>query len=248
MKKNYILLMFTILLSSSAVFAQNTKKNDTLTIGVDLMSRYIFRGTDVGGATPSMQPNLEYSTGKFAIGLWGAYSTNPTGTQETDIYLTYSLTDKLDFTLTDYFFPTDDGNYNYFNYKEATTGHLLEATVSYSGTKKFPLSFLLAANFYGADAIRLNSDGTRKGIQYSSYAEFKYAFNKFKAFMGFNLTNPDEKLGEAGFYGNGFGVVNLGITAEKKIKITKSFDLPMTFSLITNPQAEKIYFVFGFSL
>jgi len=219
-----------------------------LTIGVDLMSRYIFRGTDVGGASPSIQPNLEYSSGKFKIGLWGAYAINQTGSQEADIYLSYDITKRFSLTVTDYFFPTDDGNYKYFDYDNLTTGHILEASISYSGTEKLPLTVLLATNFYGADPIRLNADGTRKNIQYSSYAEVGYAFKKFNAFIGFNLTNPDEELGETGFYGDTFGVVNLGISAERSVKITKSFDLPLSFSLITNPQAQKIFFVFGISL
>jgi hypothetical protein len=83
---------------------------------------------------------------------------------------------------------------------------------------------LLATNFYGSDPIRLNTDGTRKDIQYSTYAELGYAFKKFDAFIGFNLTNPEENSGETGFYGDTFGVVNLGITTNRNVKITKNFD------------------------
>ena len=252
MNRKVTLLISIFLFSFTIIFAQEEekteKKKDTLTIGVDLMSRYIFRGTELGGASPSIQPSLEYSRGKFTVGLWGAYSTSPTGAQEADFYVSYAITKNIGITVTDYFFPTDDGNYKYFDYDKLTTGHLLEASVSYSGTKKLPLSILLATNFYGSDPIRFNTDGTRKDIQYSTYAELGYAFKKFDAFIGFNLTNPDEELGETGFYGDTFGVVNLGITANRDVKITKNFDLPLTFSLITNPQAQKIFFVFGISL
>ena len=252
MNKKVPLSLLMLLFSMTIIFAQktqNTKKKDTLTIGVDLMSRYIFRGTELGGASPSMQPNLAYTRGKFTIGLWGAYAINQTAaSQEADIYATYTISKKISITLTDYFFPTDDGNYKYFDYNKLTTGHLLEASISYSGTKKTPLSILVATNFYGSDPIRLNADGTRKGIQYSSYAEFSYAFKKFDAFVGFNLTKPNKNLGESGFYVNTLGVVNLGIKAGRKVKITKTFYLPLTFSLITNPQAQKIYFVFGISI
>ncbi len=252
MNKKIILFLMILLLSLTAIYAQesqNTKKKDTLTIGVDLMSRYIFRGTELGGASPSIQPNLAYTRGKFTVGLWGAYAINQTAaSQEADIYATYAVSEKISITLTDYFFPTDDGNYKYFDYDKLTTVHLLEASISYSGTKKLPLSFLVATNFYGSDPIRLNEDGTRKGIQYSSYAELGYSFKRFDAFIGFNLTKPNENIGESGFYGDTFGVVNLGITAARKVKITNTFDLPLTFSLITNPQAQKIFFVFGISL
>ena len=250
MRNKFYLVISFVLLSITMAFSQETKKEskDTLTIGADLMSRYIFRGTDIGHGSPSIQPNLEYSRGKFAIGLWGAYSINITESQESDIYATYNVTDAISFTLTDYYFPTDDGNYKYFDYKKLSTGHLLEANISYSGTEKLPLTAMLATNFYGSDAIRKFKDGTPKGIQYSTYAELGYSLKWFDAFIGFNLTDPDESLGETGFYGDSFGVVNLGITATKNVKITKSFDLPLTFSLITNPQAQKIYFVFGLSI
>ena len=252
MNKKIRLFLMMLLLSLTGIYAkdeENTKKKDTLTIGVDLMSRYVFRGTQLGGASPSIQPNLAYTRGKLSIGLWGAYAINQTAaSQEADFYVSYAITKNIGIAVTDYFFPTDDGNYKYFDYDKLTTGHLLEASVSYSGTEKLPLSVLLATNFYGSDPIRLNADGTRKGIQYSSYAEVGYAFNKFDAFIGFNLTKPNENLGESGFYGNTFGVVNLGLTAEREVKITKTFDLPLTFSLITNPQAQKIFFIFGISL
>ncbi len=239
-----LILLLLVNLNMSA----QQKKHDSIDIGIDFMSRYIFRGTDVGGASPSMQPKMQYMNGKFTAGLWGAYATNKTGIQETDVYLSYAITDKIGVTITDYFFPTDDGNYQYFDYDKLTTGHLFEASISFSGTKNVPLSFLLATNFYGADAIRLDSNGTRKDIQYSSYAEVGYNFSKLHAFIGLNLTEPNENLGETGFYGNNFGIVNLGFTTTKKLTITKSFTLPLSFSLITNPQAEKIFFVFGISL
>ena len=227
---------------------QTTKSKDTLTMGVDLMSRYIFRGTDVGGNVPSIQPHLEYTTGKLSLGLWGAYATSSTGSQEADIYATYNFSDKIGITLTDYYFPTDDGQYHYFDYRKNTTGHLFELNLHYTGGDKLPLNFLIATNFYGADALRLNPDGSKKDIQYSTYAELSYSFKYFDGFIGLNLTDPDENLGETGFYGDTFGVVNLGITAHKKIKASSTFELPLSFSLITNPETQNIFLVLGISL
>jgi hypothetical protein len=54
--------------------------------------------------------------------------------------------------------------------------------------------------------------------------------------------------GETGYYGSGPGVINLGITASREIRITETFSLPVSASLITNPQAENIFLVFGISL
>jgi hypothetical protein len=71
--------------------------------------------------------------------------------------------------------------------------------------------------------------------------------------MGFNCTSPRKAdsstgyAGEQGFYGNSFGVVNLGITVKKSIPITNRYSLPISTSLITNPQSGKVYFVVGVS-
>lgn len=219
-----------------------------LSIDVDLMSRYIWRGQDFGAA-PSIQPGISYSKWGFTLGTWGAYTFNNvnTGVQEVDLFLSYTFLDMFSVTVTDYFFPDEAGEYNYFNYKDLTTGHVFEGTLAFEGTEKLPLSVLLATNFYGADARRINDDGSVGNIQFSTYAELAYAFKHFDLFMGFNLTTPDTDKGESGYYGDSFGVVNLGISASKEIKITEKFSLPLYAALITNPQKEKIYLVAGFT-
>ena len=55
-------------------------------LGVDLVSRYIWRGINVGDA-PSVQPSLSLEVRGFEIGAWGAYSLSnkdlPRGTRST---------------------------------------------------------------------------------------------------------------------------------------------------------------------
>ena len=62
-------ILFALLLLSVT-----TAKAQELSVGTDIVSRYIWRGIDLGGNTPSIQPTLEFSTGGFAVGFWGAYS------------------------------------------------------------------------------------------------------------------------------------------------------------------------------
>lgn len=249
-KYSFITLMVTILSLSnnSILFAQedNVEIKNPISISCDLMSRYVWRGTDFGGS-PSIQPGIEYSKAGFSIGAWGAYATNFSGMQEADLYVSYTYKEMFSLTFTDYFFPNELTDYEYFDYDKSTTGHILEATLSYNGTEKFPLSILVATNVWGADAKKINTDGTEGNIQYSTYAELAYSFNHFDLFMGTNLTSVDRDKGESGFYGDYMGVVNLGITSTKEITITDKYNLPLTVSLITNPQAQKIYFVAGIS-
>lgn len=103
MKKLFTAVM---LLSISMVFAQEeTKSSSSLDLGVDIHSRYIWRGIQLGGNSASAQPWVDFSSGAFYIGAWGAYNLGGTGTgNEADLYLGYSFSDALSITVTDYFF------------------------------------------------------------------------------------------------------------------------------------------------
>ncbi len=264
-------LFFTIILLtfSNILFSQNdtTKNKITVDLGADLYSRYIWRGSQFGGNSPSLQPALTATYKNLEVGVWGAYSLggiNPA--QETDLYLSYSFgkNDMFSAIITDYFFPTENKIYNYFEYDNDKTGHIFEGSLNFNGTDKLPITFSGYVNFYGADAPVLgdNSADTitfnkKTDIQYSNYFELGYNTKSgntdLNFFMGFTINNPKKPnattgfVGETGFYGSGPGIVNLGVTASKKIKITNNYSLPVTASFITNPQAQRVYFIFGFS-
>jgi len=247
MKKLDIFIITISLFMVGSIFSQNkTSKDNPFSLSVDVMSRYIWRGADFGNS-PSIQPNIEYNKGNLTIGAWGAYATN-SNYQEADLYLSYALSDRVSLTLTDYFFPSSTTTDNYFDYNQSTTGHVFELSLGIDATDEFPFNILLATNIYGDDANKLHTNGTTNSIQYSTYAEMGYTFKNANAFIGFNLTKPNKTRGELGFYGDSLGVVNLGITIVKKIKISNSFTIPLSGSLIANPEAEKIFMVIGFSL
>lgn len=222
-------------------------------IGADLMSRYVWRGTQFSTA-PVFQPAFEVSAYGVSLGAWGSYSfLGVADGAEADIYLSYSfMDDMLTATVTDYFFPDDNTNRNkYFNYDKDVTGHILEGTLSFNGTESLPLSVMVATNFYGDDARKLDDNGKDDGIQYSTYVEASYAFSikdvDMNAFIGGTLNKPDEDKGEAGFYGQTRGVCNLGITGSKELKVTESYAMPIQASFITNPMSGDVFMVFGIS-
>ena len=257
-----------LLLISNIVFSQTdtTKNKIAVDFGSDLYSRYVWRGTQFGGNSPSLQPGLTAGYKNFEIGAWGAYSlggNNPS--QEMDLHIGYTFINKMfSAVVTDYFFPSENGIYHYFEYDKDKTGHIFESGLSFNGTKKIPISFSAYINFYGGDAAKLGdnpADSTtfnkKTGIQYSNYFELGYNTKSKNTdltfFLGFTLNNPKKTdintgfIGETGFYGTGPGIVNLGLTASKTIKITDNYSLPLTLSFITNPQAQRVYLIFGFS-
>lgn len=265
-KSKSLIIVVLILGISTMMHAQEVNSKVNFNAGADFMSRYIWRGAQFGGNAPSVQPALTMSAGNLEIGAWGAFSTAGANIgQEVDLYISYTFNQEMfTATLSDYFFPAEGVDYNYFEYGNDSTGHIFEAALSFNGTDKLPLSLLLAVNFYGADASRINDDpndpefNKKDGIQYSTYAELGYstAVNdvNLDLFMGFNLIAPKKADpntgydGESGFYGKNRGLVNLGVTASRELAITDKFSLPIQASLITNPMDKKIYFVFGFSL
>lgn len=256
MKKLISIILFIFLIPGYSAFSQETETKESkfnFTIGSDIVSRYVWRGTDFG-RSPSIQPGIELSAGGFAIGYWGAFATSQINsgsfstTQETDLYLSYTLKEMFSLTLTDYFFPNDlAANNKYYEFNEDKTGHILEAALSFNGTEKVPFTFLIATNIWGAD--KRDADGDKF---YSTYAELGYSRDilsqiKLNAFVGINLIAPDLEKGESGYYGDYFGIVNMGITGTKEIKITDSFSVPFAVSLITNPQTQNIFMVLGIS-
>ncbi len=236
-----------LLLTSLKTFSQNTldsipkaSASNNFNLGADFKSRYIWRGLQFGGNSPSLQPYVEYTTGKFAIGAWAAYSLSGANkNQEVDLYLTYSPTSTLSITVTDYFFPTEGVKQNYFEYGN-TTGHVYEAMVSFSGTDTFPLGLTLATNFAGAD-----KNGNKQS--YSTYIEANYGTK-------INDTNLTLFAGavfaDNGSYyqTTGSDFINLGLSVSKEVSITKTYKLPVNATIIFNPDQENIYLTFGFSL
>ena len=243
-------IIFTlVLISELSAVAQETAepatetKKSNINIGVDVQSRYIWRGIQLGGASPSLQPSIEISSGKFVFGAWGAYSTGGENTgQEADLYISYSPSDIFSFTITDYFFPSEGTLNNYFDYDGDTTGHVFEAMVSFAGTENFPIVLTLATNFAGTADKDTNGDQA-----FSTYIEASYSKTvgdvEYSVFAGAVFAD------DAGYYlTDGSGFINLGFGISKEVKITNTFSLPVNAALLFNPDQENIYLTFGFSL
>jgi hypothetical protein len=226
---------------SFSIKAQEVAPASPFKITADLVSSYVWRGVlSTATPTPNIQPTFAFVKGNLEVGAWGSSDFNGSY-KEVDLYASYTVK-QLKFTVTDY-----DWNFktHYFNYKKKETDHIFEGSVAYSGPESFPLSIAANVMFAGADKkfdTNLNAIDPNKQA-YSTYIEFGYAFKNFSPFLG--ITPSDGYYGDG--YGGikGFGVVNLGITATKTLKITDSFSLPLKATLGFNPQKEDVYLVFG---
>jgi len=274
-KPHHVVLTIICLVFFSSVIsiqAQDEKVRDeietekdngaaTINFGADLMSRYVWRGIDYGNS-PAIQPNLSFSWKGLNIGAWGSYAFS--GHQvhvndstvvdetyaETALYISYTY---KWFTLMvfDFFVPNaidpNEGS-RYFDFNNATTGHTFEGSLSFAGPDKFPLQAFISTLFYGADKNRdsLGIYGQGSKNNFSTYFELAYKINLKKIGVELKPFIGGIPFGSS-WYGPYAGVTNLGLTAKKAVPVTSLYSLPVQVSVITNPQIQSIFFVFGIS-
>ena len=205
------------------------------TVGADVVSRYIWRGCDLGEA--AIQPSLGVSAAGFDLSLWGSTGiVRFADTKEFDITLSYSVAG-ASVGITDYWFnvgPEPEGRY--FRYDEKATNHVFEAFVGYDlGFASITWNTNFAGNDYKA-----NGD-----FAFSSYCELSAPFSAGGADWTATLGVVPF---ESPLYGtDGFAVTNVSLTAVKSLEITDSFSLPISAGVTLNPCSEMAYFVLGIS-
>jgi Uncharacterized protein involved in chromosome partitioning len=264
MKKKSILfaaaMVVGLMLASASVLAQKDSSSVKISFGADVVSSYIWRGSPSmtpNGATasllsPNLQPNLTASYKNFSAGSWASYDFLGSY-YETDLFASYTL-QKLTFTVNDYFWSY---NARYFDYKNASTAHIIEAMVTFNGGDDCPFYLTAATFLYGADkkATYDPAEADLRKQNYSSYVEAGYSFkvgaSSVASFIG--VTPADGYYGDgAGIPGRanvkGFQVVNLGVATTKNLQLSDRFSVPFKASLVANPVLEKVFLVVGITL
>lgn len=209
----------------------------SFSLGADLMSRYVWRGTDFGESA-SVQPALAFSVGGFEVGTWASYSftADGAGANEHDIWLSYSVetssAGSFALGVTDYYFPSPDG-IGFFDFSNGGEGaHYIEPFASYTGPAAFPVTL------YGAVFVHNDPD-------HSLYLEASYPFTVDGVELGLTVGGV---AGASAFYGTtDAAFVNVGLSASREIPITEKFALPLSVAYILNPDMERSYLVFGLS-
>ncbi|MBO7337746.1 MAG: hypothetical protein J6U33_03790 [Paludibacteraceae bacterium] len=244
MKKFKEIVLAALLIGAASAEAQEAaeapeveKSKLETTIGADVVSRYIWRGQDLGQV--SLQPTLGIEYKGLSFSAWGSVGlSDPSDTKEFDLTLAYTIAG-FNIGVTDYWFNAgSDPKNRYFKYNANCTNHVFEANVGYDF--KY-VSVQWYTNFAGNDG--LNNDGKRA---YSSYFEisapFKLVTVDWLASVGAVPYATD-------FYGvDEFAVTNVSLKATKDIHFTDKFTLPIFAQITANPHTEKAYFVFGFTL
>ncbi len=244
MSKKRIFTMSLGLFLVSAICAPQAFGQETaeVSVGVDLVSRYIWRGMNMSDA-PSAQPSIALSINGFEVGAWGAYSLSNgiTGGDEVDLWLGYGADlpggGSVSLVLLDYYYPNAGGDFSdYHNYdhEDGPGAHVLEVGGSFT-FPSVPLTLAGYVNFH-------NDEG------HNIYMEAGYPVTVGETDLHFfagatpgSESNPD-------YYGTkDFAFLNLGLTATKEISVTDRFSLPISGSWIFNPNLDIVHLVVGFS-
>lgn len=214
----------------------------SVSLGADVVSRYIWRGVDFGESA-SVQPGLTVSLGKLEFGAWGSYSISQSGASANENDLWASFTHEfesgasLSLGVTDYYFPnfvtTDSGGVEYVLDFRDGDAHTQEIWASLAGPESLPLS-IYAGRVLDDDGslyAEVGASSRAEGVELAAHL----------GFVG----------GESGFYGtDDAAVVNVGVTASTELAVTESFAPPVSVSYVVNPSKEgsRAYLYFGLSL
>jgi hypothetical protein len=235
--KNFRILLFGLLtlliLTPLHLSAQEEEeKSYNFTAGADFYSNYVWRGTKFGTG-PAFQPSVKFITGGLTIGVWGSFDA--AGYTETDPYISYSFPFGLSLGVTDYYYPTHIDTTgtlvgsDFFDFDKSSAFHALEINGGY--TYK---GLSLSANYI------INEAGGALSAGGDMYFQGGYTFSAFNISIG---------------AGNGwhtadseFNVCHVAIGTSKNIEITDKFSVPVSGSVILNPDKKQLFVVVGFSL
>jgi hypothetical protein len=231
MKKIVILAMGMVM--SMTTLAQN---NIETTISADFVNEYIWRGLKLGDI--SVQPKLGVGYKGLSLTAWGNYGlSNVDDSKEFDLTLDYTIKG-FSIGITDYWFSKgQDPDSRYFKYDAHGTNHVFEA---YAGYDFSFASVKWFTNFAGND---YNMNGKR---DYSCYAEVNVPFRL--AAVDWTGSAGVVPFKSSMYRTNGFAVTYLSLRANKEIRITDTFTVPIFGQVAADPCTQNAYLVVGLTL
>lgn len=210
---------------------------------------HLWRGLEVSkGLTFNNDVSISDKNDHFRLGLWGGMQIDG-DYKEFDYYASYTI-GGFSATLWDIFNFSDgiyddtrgtDKPYRIFNYNCRTTGHFLDAVISYNFGEKVPLTLSWSTILAGRDRGVENEQNLYSTFVQASYKV--YEDDKFivtPSVAGVFAMNPEEGT-KATFYSKTAGVNDVRLNLTYKLKIA-GHPMPVTATAMWNPEADKGYF------
>ena len=212
----FTLLTIVAIISTNISYSQD--------FGADLVSSYVWRGTQFGSGA-HIQPYMDLGSGNLTGGVWGSFPTSAKGGgNELDLWVSYDF-GPLALTITNYTFPGEGGAYSEGEGLFEGDYTELAASTSLGGID------ISAGYFTEVEAL---------------YVEVGTSVGAIDIALGYGDDQSDP-LNLGTYAGGGSGLVNMSFSGSKDIQITDSFALPVFGSFIVNPEAETAFLVFGVS-
>ncbi|CAI8320143.1 MAG: Uncharacterised protein [Flavobacteriales bacterium] len=212
----FTLLTIVAIMSTNISYSQD--------FGADLVSSYVWRGTQFGSGA-HIQPYMDLGSGNLTGGVWGSFPTSAKGGgNELDLWVSYDF-GPLALTITNYTFPGEGGAYSEGEGLFEGDYTELAASTSLGGID------ISAGYFTEVEAL---------------YVEVGTSVGAIDIALGYGDDQSDP-LNLGTYAGGGSGLVNMSFSGSKDIQITDSFALPVFGSFIVNPEAETAFLVFGVS-
>ncbi len=216
------------------------KKTVDASVGMDLVSTYVWRGQKNGGV--SVQPVAEISWNGLSLGAWGSFAISPQengSDEELDINLGYTIKG-FSVGITDYYL--FNNGYPFFKYGGMSgNAHTFEATVAYDFWGYVNVAW--STNFAGCDGV--NKKGKRA---FSSYlqldAPFHLAHLDWDATLGIVPYRTDFYAADDS---HGFHVNQVALRAEYPIEL-KHISIPIYGQLVANPSSRDFFFLCGVAI
>ncbi len=228
MRKTFLVLLFCL----AGFFSKGNKTEWRLNGEVLIYSKHMWRGMGFG-ESPSVEPSVTLSKGRFSLNLWAAKTFDDTYT-EIDIIPSFRF-GSYQITIYDYYNPKIGENNNYFKFKDGENCHSTELAISKEASKKVPVKLLLSSFFFG-------DKNPKTGNPYfSTYAEASIPFN----ILNLSVEPIAGITTHKGYYANKFSVINTSVVIKKDIPLTNKMSLPLKLLMVYNPTREKSYLSLG---
>jgi hypothetical protein len=243
--KTVILTLGLILSIGFSVNAQEQESKFSATASFRVVSKYMFRGVEMT-KDPNIVGDAYIGYKGWTLGVWA--TTNFSGTfYEPDIYISYA---PKNFVFTLYDFDMGQGK-DYFNFDNKKTTHLDELSVKYTVSEKVPLSLTIGTVIYGADKKIDHYDSSGQAVfkdanNFSTYVEAVYPFmvKEIAIIPTIGFTTH-----ESYSYGSkGFSFINVGVTFEKRIRVSDKLSIPVGYSFIYNHSQKQAYSVMSIGI
>lgn len=218
---------------------QNAMSQQSLVYDAYARNIYIPRGY-IGTGTPTIEGSITYSlSDNYKINLWGLSSMTEKYS-EIDLTLEYQYKN-ITLSLIDYYNPSANSSFNYFNLDKYNNTHTLDLILFYRISNRFPLSIKWSSYVYGIDYDLV----TGKRL-YSTYIELSYPVThrllSYNYYVGF--------VPWKSWYANRVAPVNCGVKLDSYLLCGKKVCVPSTLDFKYNPYLEQfnLNLILGFQI